>query len=95
VAEIPEPLKSVFKHRFPVEVQGRDWVKNVLDYLPYTEEGGRVFRRQFAHAILHRTVTPADYRALTRDDIFPTDEELYAWFQEAWNMLYDNAPVAE
>jgi hypothetical protein len=93
--EIPEPLKSVFKHRFPVETQGRDWVAFVYDYLPYTPEGGRLFRQQFAHAILHETVTPEQYRALTGDDVFGTKAELYEWFREAWGMLFPNTPISE
>ena len=92
---IPEPLRSVLEYRFNVEIQGRGWIDSIRDYAALTGEGGRLFRRQFAHAILHESISPEDYSAVTQDPNYPTTEELYERLREVWAWLYPNAPVTE
>ena len=92
---IPEPLRSVLESRFNVEIQGRGWIDSIRNYAATTGEGGRLFRRQFAHAILHQSISPEDYYAVTQDPNYPTAAELDERLREVWAWLYDNAPVTE
>ena len=92
---IPEPLRSVLEGRFNVEIQGRDWIDSIRAYAATTGEGGRLFRRQFAHAILHESVSPDDYYAVTQDPNYATAAELYERLREVWARLYGNVPVTE
>ncbi|HVE41479.1 MAG TPA: hypothetical protein VNM14_16415 [Planctomycetota bacterium] len=81
--------------RFNVEVQGRGWIDFIRNYAATTGDGGRLFRRQFAHAILHQSISPEDYYAVTQDPNYPTAAELDERLREVWAWLYDNAPVTE
>lgn len=92
---IPEPLRSVLESRFNVEVQGSGWIDFIRNYAATTGDGGRLFRRQFAHAILHQSIAPDDYYAVTQDPNYPTAAELYERLREVWAWLYDNVPVTE
>ena len=92
---IPEPLRSVLEARFNVEIQGSGWMNTIRSYAATTGEDGRLFRRQLAHAILHQSISPDDYYAVTQDPNYPTVEELYERLREVWARLYDNAPVTE
>lgn len=92
---IPEPLRTVLERRFNVEIQGRGWIDSIRAYAATTGEGGRLFRRQFAHAILHESISPDDYYAVTQDPNYPTTAELYERLREVWARLYDHAPVTE
>jgi len=92
---IPEPLRTVLEGRFNVEIQGRDWMDSIRSYASTTGEGGRLFRRQFAQAILHESISPEDYYAVTQDPNYPTAAELYERLREIWARLYENAPVTE
>jgi len=92
---IPEPLRSVLESRFNVEVQGSGWIDFIRSAASASEDGGRLFRRQFAHAILHQSISPEEYSAVTQDPNYPTVEELYERLREVWARLYNNAPVTE
>ncbi len=92
---VPEPLRSVLESCFNVEVQGRDWIGSIRNVAARSGEDGRLFRRQFAHAILHQSVSPDDYYAITQDPNYPTVAELDERLREVWARLYDNAPVTE
>jgi hypothetical protein len=92
---IPEPLRTVLEGRFNVEIQGRDWIDTIRCYAATTGEDGRLFRRQFAHAILHQSISPEDYYAVTQDPNYPTAAELDERLREVWAWLYNNAPVTE
>lgn len=93
--EIPEPLRSVLEYRFNIEIQGRGWMDSIRAYAALTGDGGRLFRRQFAHAILHHTLSPDDYYAVTQDPSYSTAEELDERLREIWARLYDGAPITE
>ena len=92
---IPEPLRSVLESRFNVEVQGSGWIDFIRSAASASEDGGCLFRRQFAHAILHQSISPEEYSAVTQDPNYPTAEELYERLREVWARLYNNAPVTE
>ena len=92
---IPEPLRSVLEYRFNVEIQGSGWMDSIRSYASLTGEDGRLFRRQFAHAILHQSISPDDYYAVTQDPNYPTAEELDERLREIWDRLYDHAPITE
>jgi len=92
---IPEPLRSVLESRFNVEVQGSGWIDFIRSYAAGAGDEGRLFRRQFAHAILHQSISPEDYSAVTQDPNYPTAAELYERLREVWARLYNNAPVTE
>jgi len=94
-SSIPEPLRSVLEGRFNVEIQGRDWIDSIRAYAATTGEDGRLFRRQFARAILDQSITPEDYYAVTQDPNYSTAEELYERLREVWAWLYNNAPITE
>ena len=92
---VPEPLRSVLETCFNVEVQGRDWIGFIRNVASRSGENGLLFRRQFAHAILHQSVSVDDYYAITQDPNYATVAELYDRLREVWAWLYDNAPVTE
>jgi hypothetical protein len=92
---VPEPLRSILESCFNVEVQGRDWIGTIRNVAASSGDGGRVFRRQFAHAILHESISLDDYYAITQDPNYPTVAELYERLREVWAWLYDNAPITE
>jgi hypothetical protein len=93
--EIPEPLKGAIKFGLQVESLGSHFTNNMRIYLAMTEGKGELFRRQFAHAILHDTITPEQYTALTNDTRFPDQELLNYWLRDVWSRLYADAPVTE
>jgi hypothetical protein len=92
---VPEPLRSILESCFNVEVQGRDWIGYTRNVATSSGDGGRAFRRQFARAILHQSISPDDYYAVTQDPNYPTVAELYERLREVWAWLYDNAPITE
>ena len=92
---VPEPLRSILESRFNVEVQGRGWIDFIRNGAAAVGDGGLLFRRQFAHAILHQSISPEEYYAITQDPNYPTAAELDERLREVWARLYDNAPVAE
>lgn len=94
-SNIPEPLRSILEARFNVEIQGGDWIQTILSYASVTQDGGRLFKRQLAHAILNQSISPDDYYAVTQDPNYPTYEELYERLREVWGWLYKNAPITE
>ena len=90
---IPEPLFGVLRYAFHVEMQGGAWAQTIHERLQLTDDGGKTFRRQFAHAILNRTLRLAQYVAITKDTSYTTEDELYEFLRETWSMLYGPGPI--
>jgi len=89
---IPEPLRTVLRNRFNVELFGRDWEENVHQYLCRSTTLAENFRQQFAAMIVNRSVTPEDYFALTNDR-YANEDRMYEAMLRLWKELYgDMAP---
>jgi hypothetical protein len=91
---VPDPLGSVLKRHLNVNGRTADWPGEILSDLmghrnPNQEAN---FRHQLADAILHDTMTPAQYEGLTRED-FDTQQDLNAWLREVWRLLYGDRPI--
>lgn len=86
---MPQPLAKWLEQEFDVELFGKNWA----DHLRYllatrTEDNGAELRRQFADAILYRTLTPEQFTALTRATTYKTPEQLEQRLVELWNEIW-------
>ena len=53
------------------------------------------FRRQLAHAIMHSTMTPELYKAITKDNEYVTMEQVQNRMVEIWHAVYGDAPIQD
>lgn len=86
---MPQPLAKWLEDQFHIESFGRHWADDIRYQLATTTtDNGAELRRQFADAILYRTLTPEQFGALTYDKSYKTPEELEARLRELWNKLW-------
>jgi hypothetical protein len=57
------------------------------------EDEAATFQQQLAEAIVHNTLTPQEYKKLTGDNEYNTQEELEIWLKELWSQLYGSTPI--
>ncbi|MEJ7617062.1 MAG: hypothetical protein WKF30_08915 [Pyrinomonadaceae bacterium] len=89
--KVPEPLADVLRTYCNVNALSGDWHESVRRMLEHTHEAS-LFKQQLADAILHRSISPANYERLTRED-FDTPEDLLARLGELWRDMYGDEPV--
>lgn len=91
---VPEPLAHVLETYCHVEYFTDDWsrVKNYLNHPSGVPDRASLFRQQLAEAILHHTITSAQYEKLTGED-FDTPEALEKQLREIWRYMYEGEPV--
>jgi hypothetical protein len=92
--EVPNPLASILQRYCNVKAFGAQWPKLLMIELinhkdPQHE---KLFRNQIAFAILHSTISPEQYEALTGQD-FDTQKDLNEWLRELWKELYGDRSV--
>lgn len=90
-----ELLRDTLRRHCNVNAFEEDWVDTLRHELNSPKDPTRnaLFRRQLADAIIHKTITPQEYRDLTGED-FDTQQDLENWLRELWLYLYGNAPIA-
>jgi hypothetical protein len=93
--ELPQPLLSVLGYGFHVEMRGAGWSTTIRENLQLFPDGAKTFRRQFAHAILNRTISLEQYVAITKDSDITSEDELYEFLRERWSRLYGPVPITE
>lgn len=93
---VSDEMGRILSCHLDVNAFTADWVESLrrtLDSLLAPSRAAR-FRRELAAAILHGTLTPAEYERLTGEDLDAL-EDLERWLRELWRLLYGDAPVAE
>jgi hypothetical protein len=93
---MPQPLAKWLEDQFHVESFGRHWADDIRYMLAtQTDDNGALLRRQFADAILYRTLTPEQFGALTHDKSYKTPEELEARLRELWQKIWPGRNPAD
>jgi hypothetical protein len=91
--EIPEPLRTVLKERFNINLFWTNWDTNVRSFLQLAPGMADAFREQFARAIRDHSISPEQYKELTQDPRHKTPEDLNEWLRDLWVELYDDEPI--
>lgn len=91
-----EETRRILSTHLDVNAFAADWVESMQRTLTAPQAPGRAarFRRDLAAAILGRTISPAEYEALTGED-FDAPEDLERWLRELWHHLYGDDPVSD
>lgn len=67
---LPHPLARWLAELFHMERVGRHWADDIRSmFATQTEDNGLLLRSQFADALLHATLTPEQFAALTHDTL--------------------------
>jgi hypothetical protein len=51
-----------------------------------------LFKNQLLNAIKNETITPLQYKKLTGDSDFPTQEKLQVWLRELYETVFEELP---
>lgn len=73
---------------------------DLVDLLGHHIESGKIpidivlqFKEQLREAILHDSLSPADYKRITGENEYTTQAELHAWLCELWYMAFPNENI--
>lgn len=91
---MPELLTLILENHFNVNGMGEGWLGSLQRTLNHPRFPNRAtqFKQELAEAILHQTVTPAQYERLT-GAAYDTPEEVEGFLREVWQHLYGDEPV--
>lgn len=87
-SKIPEPLYSILSTYCDVNAI------EMIDYLhddikkKISPDKAKLFREQLHDAIENRTITPDQYKGLTGENEYTTQEALQDWFCELWSIVF-------
>jgi hypothetical protein len=92
IQSIPEPLRSLLGYAFDVELFWHSFPSLLLAELQRDPAQARLFKQQFADAIVRETISPEQYRELTHDE-YETAEKLNSWLRRLWVEIYGDEPI--
>lgn len=71
----------------------------MVDYLAEVVNDGRmrpekasIFKEELLNAIKNQTLTPSQYKKLTNDDEYDTQEKLQMWLRELYTLVFKEEP---
>jgi hypothetical protein len=86
---VEEPLAEILKSYCNINAF------ELVDRLAEGVHDGRIradkaalFEKQLSNAIENETISPSQYKALTGDNEYNTQEELQAWLRELYEMIF-------
>ena len=87
-------LEDILHRHANVNAFTANWSERLKRELfsPNFPDRATLFRRELAAAILHNTITPAEYERITGED-FDTQDELNQWLREIWRSVFGAAPI--
>ncbi len=89
---IPEPLRSMLKSHFHVELFWTHWHEDIQASLSSDPKMAADFREQFAELIVEGKMPPEQYAEITNDD-YSDAADLNTWFRELWVEIYGDVPI--
>lgn len=91
---VPEPLATILETYCDANaIEMIDLLKQRVIREELPSEEIILFKKQLYDAIKNQTVTPEQYKKLTGDNEYPTQEALQAWLRELWDRIYPDEKI--
>ena len=92
---IEEPLAEILSSYCDVNAI------EMVDYLREDIQNGKIptqkvelIREQLINAIENTTITPSQYKELTGENEYSTQEKLQSWLRELFTMIFPEEPIS-
>lgn len=87
----PEPLAHYLRTYCNVDAVDIEALREQI-LRPKLPDRAAAFREQLARTIVHGTLMPQDYEALTRED-FDSPSDLNKWLRKLWACIFGDEPI--
>lgn len=88
-SKIPEPLSTILSTYCDVNaIEMVDYLRDDIKKAKISPRKAELFREQLLDAIKSKTITPDQYKALTGENEYTTQEELQSWLSELWSIVF-------
>jgi hypothetical protein len=86
---IPEPLSTILSTYCDVNaIEMVDYLHDDIKDHKIAPDKAKLFREQLLDAIENKTITPDQYKALTGENEYTTQEDLQDWLAELWSIVF-------
>lgn len=90
-SKIPEPLATILSTYCDVNAfEMVDCLHGDIRNKKIALEDARLFKEQLRDAIVNKTITTHEYKSLTGDSEYITQEDLQGWLRELWSKVFPN-----
>lgn len=88
-SKIPEPLSTILSTYCDVNaIEMVDYLHDDIRNKKISPDKAKLFREQLLDAIENKTITPDQYKSLTGENEYTTQEDIQDWFIELWSIVF-------